>query len=120
MIVLVAEDAESEIIMIRDIDVLVVRGLPIFLGPPYAFQLPPILFRSFPTSCDHPAPRTIISTCDISSQLIACGRTASPGLVTVARGLVLYMDTSIYMFHADQGSLESISKDFPCVRYVVL
>src|SRR3981189_2985760 len=69
---------------------------------------------------DHPAPHTIISTCDISSQLIACGRTASPSLVTAARGLVLYMDTSIYTFHADQGSLESISKDFPCVRYVVL
>src|SRR3981189_2687889 len=69
---------------------------------------------------DHFQPCAIISIGDILLQYIACGRTASPGLVTVARGLVLYMDTSIYTFHADQGSLESISKDFPCVRYVVL
>jgi UDP-N-acetylmuramyl pentapeptide phosphotransferase/UDP-N-acetylglucosamine-1-phosphate transferase len=32
-------------------------------------------------------------------------------------GLVLYMVTCIYTFCADQGSLESISKDFPCVTY---
>src|SRR3979490_546090 len=97
-----------------------VRGLSIFLGPPYAFQLPPILLRSFPTSRDHFRSRAIFSMCNISSQPIVCGRMAPPGLVTAARGLVLYMDTSIYTFHADQGSLESISKDFPCVRYVVL
>src|SRR3981189_3634652 len=57
-----------------------------------------------------------------SSQEAAQPRTASHGIARLCHsglpnmgGLVLYMVTCIYTLRADQGSLESISKDFPCV-----
>jgi UDP-N-acetylmuramyl pentapeptide phosphotransferase/UDP-N-acetylglucosamine-1-phosphate transferase len=59
--------------------------------------------------------------------IILEGRTASHSIARLSQsglpnmgGLVLYMVTCIYTFRADQGSLEILSKDFPCVRYVVL
>src|SRR3981189_292722 len=63
-----------------------VRGLSIFPVPPYALQLPPILWRPFPTSRDYPQLLAIIFICDILSLFIACGLPASPGLVTAAGG----------------------------------
>src|SRR3979490_90508 len=93
----------------------------------YHFLLLPIPLRSFPTSCDVFQPRAIFCRPSRPSQIIAEGCTASPAIARLSHsglpnmgGLVLYMVTCIYTFHTDQGSLESISKDFPCVRYVVL
>ena len=104
-----------------------VRGLPDSPVPPHFFQSLCILQRSFPTSHDPFQPHAISPLDDIPSQIIAGGRTASHSIARLCHsglpnmgGLVLYMVTCIYTFHADQGSLESISKDFPCVRYVVL
>src|SRR3981189_3593310 len=104
-----------------------VRGLPVPPVPPHLFLSLPISFRSFPTSRDVFQPRAIFRR---PSQIIAGGRTASHSLarhrpachsgLPNMGGLVLYMVTCIYKLRADQGSLESISKDFPCVRYVVL
>src|SRR3981189_1758022 len=107
-----------------------VRGLPDSPVPPH-FLLPlPISLRPFPTSRDVFQPRAILRRPSRPSQIIAGGRTASHSLarhrpawhssLPIMGGLVLYMVTCIYTLRADQGSLESISKDFPCVRYVVL
>jgi hypothetical protein len=72
-------------------------------------------------------PCAIFSTGDIPSPIIVEGRIALHGIAQLSHsslpnmgGLVLYMVTCIYTLCTDQGSLESISKDFPCVRYVVL
>src|SRR3981189_263989 len=87
------------------------------------FQPPAISFNLARSFEDHRRPSR-------PSQIIAGGRTASHSLarhrpachsgLPIMGGLVLYMVTCIYTLRADQGSLESISKDFPCVRYVVL
>src|SRR3979490_3031667 len=81
------------------------------------FQPPAMSFNLARSFADHRRP----------SQIIAEGRIASHGIARLSHsglpnmgGLVLYMVTCIYTFCTDQGSLESISKDFPCVRYVVL
>src|SRR3981189_2298985 len=47
-----------------------------------------LLARSFPLAIIHRIP----------SRAAARHRTASPGLVTAARGFVVYMDTSLYSF----------------------
>src|SRR3981189_1322502 len=95
--------------------------------PFYHFLVFPISLRSFPTSRDVFPPCAIFRRPSRPSQIIAGGRTASHGFARLSHsglpimgGLVLYMVTCIYTLRADQGSLESISKDFPCVRYVVL
>src|SRR3979490_46626 len=91
-----------------------------FLFPCDHFQLPAMSFNLARSFEDHRRPSR-------PSQIIAGGRTASHGFARLSHsglpnmgGLVLYMVTCIYTFHTDQGSLESISKDFPCVRYVVV
>src|SRR3981189_890641 len=104
-----------------------VRGLPVPSVPPHLFLSLPISLRSFPTSRDVFQARAIFRRPSRPSQIIAGGRIASHGIAQLSHsglpnmgGLVQYMVTCIYTFRTDQGSLESISKDFPCVRYVVL
>src|SRR3981189_3173230 len=84
------------------------------------FQPPAMSFNLARSFEDHRRPSR-------PSQIITGGRTASHGIARLCHsslpnmgGLVLYMVTCIYTLRADQGSLESISKDFPCVRYVAL
>src|SRR3981189_362528 len=111
-----------------------VRGLPDSPVPPHSFLSFPI--TSYPPAIISNLPRCLSTSRDLSQtiadhhrplQIIAEGRIASHGIARLSHsglpnmgGLVLYMVTCIYTFRTDQGSLESISKDFPCVRYVVL
>jgi hypothetical protein len=104
--------------------VLFVRGLPISPVLSHSFQISTIPWQPFPTSSNHFQPQAIISVGDISSPIIAEDRTVLPGIAQLSqsslpnmKGLVIYMVTCIYTFHADQGSLESISI---VSRYVVL
>src|SRR3981189_706046 len=81
------------------------------------FQPPAMSFNLVQFFADHCRPLQIIAEGRIASHGFA--RISHSGLPNMG-GLVLYMVTCIYTFRTDQGSLESISKDFPCVRYVAL
>src|SRR3981189_2037234 len=104
-----------------------VRGLPDSPVPPHFFLSFPI--TSYPPAIISNLLRCLSTLRNLSQTIatIAEGRIASHGIARLSHsslpnmgGLVLYMVTCIYTFRTDQGSLESISKDFPCVRYVVL
>src|SRR3981189_3469435 len=104
-----------------------VRGLPDSPVPPHSFLSFPI--TSYPPAIISNLPRCLSTSCGLSQTIATiaghCRRPHSLAQLCHSSlpnmgGLVLYMVTCIYTFRADQGSLESISKDFPCVRYVVL
>ena len=104
-----------------------VRGLPVSPVPPHSFLSFPI--TSYSSAIISNLPRCLSSSRDLSQTIAtiadhrrrphSLARLSHSGLPNMG-GLVLYMVTCIYTFRTDQGSLESISKDFPCVRYVVL